>query len=335
MANLVYSGKVIIRVLFLLMLIVLFQVFSKSQEVNATHAAGSDMTYRCLGGNQYEVEVSFYRDCAGIDAPAVITVFYRSVSCGFNQNVTATQVPNSEVEISVPCSSSASTCNNGITTGIKKFIYRAVVNLPAACSDWVFSYSICCRNCSITTIDDPCGNSSNLYVEAKLNNLIAPCNSSPAFSNNPIAFVCVGQNFSFNQGVYDADGDSLSYSLIAPKTSATTSVQYLPPATINEPIASSTPFGLNAVTGDINFTPSQIQIGILAVLVQEFRNGQLIGSVIRDIQIYSTACFNTLPVASGINGSNSYSATICPGQQLCFDIFTDDADANQTITMTS
>lgn len=321
-----------IKTITILMLIILFQVFSKSQELYATHAAGTDLTYRCLGGNQYQVEVSFYRDCAGIPEPSVITIYYRSVSCGYNLNVTATPVANTGTEISYPCSTATTTCSGGINPGIQKFVYRAVVNLPANCSDWVFSYFLCCRNCSITTIDDPCGSSSNLYVEATLNNLTAPCNSSPVFSNNPIAFVCVGQNFNFNQGVFDADGDSLAYSLITPKTGANTTVQYLPPATQASPLASSTPFTINAITGDINFTSSQIQIGVLAVLVKEYRNGQLIGSVIRDMQVYSAACNNNLPVASGMNGTAVYSKVVCPGQQICFDIFTDDADAAQTVT---
>ncbi|MBL0104160.1 MAG: hypothetical protein IPP51_10690 [Bacteroidetes bacterium] len=34
----------------------------------ASHSMGSDLTYHCLGGNQYEITLSFYRDCAGIDA---------------------------------------------------------------------------------------------------------------------------------------------------------------------------------------------------------------------------------------------------------------------------
>ncbi|MBL0343471.1 MAG: SprB repeat-containing protein [Bacteroidetes bacterium] len=329
------SFNVIQRVLFLMALMLFVHSFSKSHQVSATHAAGSDLTYRNLSGNQYEIEVSFYRDCAGIDEPPVITVYYRSISCGYNLNVTAVVVPGSGNEISVPCSSSVSTCNNGITTGIKKFTYIAIVNLPSLCADWVFSYSICCRNCSITTVDNPCSSGSNLYVEAKLNNLLAPQNNSHSFSNNPIAFVCVGQNFNFNQGVFDPDGDSLAYSLIAPKTSATTEVLFLPPATTLNPLASSSPFILDPITGDLNFTPSQIQIGILAVLVKEFRNGQLIGSVIRDIQIYSTACFNNLPTVTGINGTNNYSLTVCPGQTICFDVFTNDADVSQNVTMTT
>src|SRR4029078_13726415 len=124
------------------------------------------------------------------------------------------------------------------------------------CTDWVFSYRLCCRNCTVTTIQTPCASNSELYVEAKLNNSIAACNNSPQFSHSPIAFVCLGQNFNYNQGVYDLDGDSLSYELITPKISATAEVTWLAPASQQAPLASSTPFTINQITGDINFTPS-------------------------------------------------------------------------------
>jgi hypothetical protein len=71
------------------LLFMIFMCFG-NQCVYGTHAAGSDLTYTCLGGNQYRLEATFYRDCNGIPEPAFITFYYRSASCGFNYNVTAT-----------------------------------------------------------------------------------------------------------------------------------------------------------------------------------------------------------------------------------------------------
>lgn len=303
----------------------------------ATHAAGSDIKYRCLGGLMYEIEVTFYRDCGGVAEPSTITVNCKSATGNHNLNITANKVAGSSngVEITVPCATSASSCNGGSSTGVRQWVYRATVTLPSARADWVFSYSVCCRNCSITTISNPCASNSTLYVEATLNNILAPCNSSPTFSNIPIAFVCIGQNFNYNHGVLDPDGDSLTYSLITPKTTATTNVSFIAPANVSNPVASSTPFSCNAVTGDLNFTPSQVQIGVMAILVKEFRNGVLIGSVIRDMQVYTTACVNTIPTASGINGTSNYSITACPNQQICFTVNSVDPDATQSVTLTT
>jgi hypothetical protein len=144
-----------------------------------------------------------------------------------------------------------------------------------------------------------------------------------------VAFVCLGQNFNYNQFAFDIDGDSVVTELITPKTSATGQVTFLPPYTSQAPLASSTPFILDPVTGDINFTPSQLQIGVLAIRANEYRNGILIGSTIRDIQVYTQSCFNALPTATGINGSASFAANACPGQPLCFNIQTADTDSLQ------
>lgn len=307
------------------------------QTAKATHAAGSDIRYRCLGGLQYEIEVTFYRDCGGVAEPSNITVNCRSVSGNHNINITLNKVSGSSNgnEITVPCATSTSSCNGGSSTGVRRWVYRATVTLPSARADWVFSYSVCCRNCTITTISNPCASNSLLYVEATLNNLNAPCNNSPTFSNIPIAFVCTGQNFNYNHGVLDPDGDSLTYQLIAPKISATANVSFIPPASVTTPLASSTPFSVNATTGDINFTPSAVQIGVMAILVREFRNGQQIGSVIRDMQVYTSTCSNNLPTASGINGSSNFNINACPGQQICFTVNSADVDASQIVSMTT
>lgn len=313
-----------------LIIFILVAVLANMQKVYASHAAGSDLTYRCLGGNTYLIEVTFYRDCGGVVEPISIPVKYKSISCGYDFTVSAGKIAVTGQEITTPCQSAVSTCNGGSTTGIRKFVYQATVNLPAACSDWVFSYEVCCRNCSITTIQNPCANSSRIYVEATLNNVSVPENSSPSFSNSPIVFSCVGQLFNYNPGVIDADGDSLVYELITPMISATATVVFNNPLTTTSPLASSTAFFLDPLNGQITFTPSQTQIGIMAIRVKEFRNNQLVGSVIRDMQVYTVICNNNLPSVSGINNSNTYSATAHPGQELCFDIFSSDNDSLQT-----
>ncbi|MBL0138199.1 MAG: hypothetical protein IPP86_06660 [Bacteroidetes bacterium] len=56
----------------------------------------------------------------------------------------------------------------------------------------------------------------------------------------------------------------------------------------------------------------------MAIIVREYRNGVLVGSVIRDMQIWTQACSNLLPTATGINGTNNFSIVACPGQPLSF-----------------
>ena len=215
-----------------------------NNKVFATHAAGSDLTYTWVSGNTYHVRVSFYRDCAGIAAPNTVTLNVKSTSCGQNFNVTLPRVSGTGQEITFPCNPTSTVCNGGTNPGIQLYQYEADVTLPTQCTDWIFSYSVCCRNCAINTITNQanCNNSSTgnaLYVEALLNNVNGNHNSSPQFTNIPVAFVCLNQTFTYNHGVVDPNGDSLSYTFIAPKRSATVDVGYIAPYSATNWLAST------------------------------------------------------------------------------------------------
>lgn len=297
----------------------------------ASHAMGADLTYECLGGNTYKVRLSFYRDCIGIPAPANIYVNIRSTSCNQNLGVTAYPIAGTGQEVTYLCPTATSTCNGGTFTGIQEWIYEGIVTLPMQCTDWTFSYSLCCRNAAITTITSP--GSNTFYIYATLDNASSICNSSPIFTNKPVPFTCLGQQFCFNHGAYDADGDSLVYSLVNPKQTATTNVAYIAPYNANNPLNSSPALQFNSATGDICFTPQQLQVTVMAVLVKEYRNGVLIGSVVRDIQVTVLNCTNDLPTLTGINGTNDFDMEVCANTPFCFDIFSNDINAGQQLSL--
>ena len=60
MAPLKNLGKVTFIVL-----LVITSVLSSKNSV-ASHMMGMDLTYVCLGGNNYEFTINLYRDCSGI-----------------------------------------------------------------------------------------------------------------------------------------------------------------------------------------------------------------------------------------------------------------------------
>ncbi len=295
-------------------------------KVQASHSMGADLTYKCLGGNSYEIELSFYRDCAGIEADSIANIFFQS-SCYPSSSIQISLIPGTGQEISPACPNNTTTCNGGTFTGIQEYIYRGIINLPGPCVDWQFSYNLCCRNNAITNIDLP--GSTNIYIYANLNNVITPCNNSPTFSNKPVPFACRGQQFCYNHGAYDIDGDSLVYSLITPFDSPGVPITYSSPWTATNPLTSSPGVTLNPQTGDICMTPTNLEITVMAVLVQEFRNGVLIGEVERDIQFTIIDCNNIIPTVSGINGTNSFSQTVCAGTQTCFNINSGDVNGTQ------
>jgi hypothetical protein len=76
---------------FALILMLFFLTASKKAE--ATHAAGADLSYRCLGGLVYEITATFYRDCGGTAEPGNMTIYYKSASCSFNRTAVANKIP--------------------------------------------------------------------------------------------------------------------------------------------------------------------------------------------------------------------------------------------------
>ena len=311
------------------------------QKAFATHLAGSDISYTCLGGNKYRIDLTFYRDCRSPSLhPLGVGIEFRSASCNRYFTDTLLLVNGSGQEISYPCPGLTTACDDpsSANPGIQEYKYSGVVSFPMQCSDWVISWMYCCRNCDITTmvVPQPCvpGSNPSMYISTSLDNLNYNCNSSPYFTNKPIVFVCIGQNFTYNHGAVDPDGDSLVYSLVNPLINATDSIPYVSGYSATNVITSSPALTLNPTTGDLVMTPTQQEVGVLSVLVEEYRNGILIGHVVRDMEIYVRPCNNLLPTASGMNGTNVRDTTICPGDSICFNVFSNDGDAGQIVTMT-
>jgi gliding motility-associated-like protein len=299
---------------------------------HATHSMGADISYECLGNNDYRLRLTFYRDCAGIDAPLGVQVLIHSTIC--NIDTFAFLLPDSGTgnDIVPVCPSVITTCHNGNFTGIEEWVYSRIFHFPANCTDWTISYELCCRNGAITTIQAPLN--QNIYIFAHLNNTISPCNSSPTFTNKPVPFVCQGQPFSFNHGAYDVDGDSLAYSVISPLSVGGSQVQYRPGYSAYAPLYSVPSMIFDPVTGDFTVTPQILEVTVMAIMVSEYRNGILIGQVERDMQLTVINCTNILPALTGINGTNNFTATICAGAPFCFDMFSSDPDTGQNVTVT-
>lgn len=271
--------KTLILLLFLIVL---------SCEVKANHSVAANITYTHIAGNTYQLTLSFYRDCTGQLAPFNVSIMAYSVSCGDTLNVILNQISGTGQEIPPDCVTQPTTCNGGILPGIQEWVYQGNITLTGQCSDWVFSYYLCCRNGSITNITNAI--SSGFYVYSTLNNIVAGGNNSPVFLNKPIPFICLGSYFCFNQGAVDIDGDSLVYSMITPFENQGIPVNYVGGYSSSQPINSNPAMTFNSQTGDVCFYATTLQICVMAILIKEYRNGILIGQVERDVQITILNC---------------------------------------------
>jgi len=115
-------------------------------------------------------------------------------------------------------------------------------------------------------------------------------NSSPQLMTPPIDNGCTNVIYYHNPGAYDPDGDSLSYSLISCRGY---NGEEIPGYTL--PLASNT-ISIDPVTGDLIWdTPTMAGEYNIAILIQEWRNGMMISSMVRDMQITIAPCNNQPP----------------------------------------
>lgn len=310
-------------------------------QMSATHLMGGDFTYTCVGPNQYIIQLTLYEDCMGsAQLPTTVDIEITSQNCNISiPQALPTALGPTVVTPLCPGEPDACTSPGG-SYGIYRYIYRtpSPISLPASCTDWTISWRNCCRNNAITTLNSP--GSNQFYIEAKLNNTTGQCNNSPNFLNDPTPFVCAGETVNYSHGVNELDGDSLVFSMVDCFDDVGNPVTYASGFSGIMPLASTTGVSINSATGAITFTPATQQVGVLCVLVEEYRNGIKIGEVVRDIQFTVLGCNNALPIVSGANGTadangttGDYDLTVCARSPLSFLATSYDDNAGDNITM--
>ena len=308
----------------------------------ASHMMGMDISYTCLGGNVYHITLSFYRDCAGINAPTSATINAESASTGLTATATLNTTING-VEVSPLCASqiSQSSCNGGPLPGVQQYVYEGDITLPGVAGDWIVYYEDCCRNAAITNI--AAASSYGIRIECHIDNTNGLCDNSPVFTTLPVPYICANQPFNYNHGAFDIDGDSLAYTLIDPMDwLGGAPIPYIAPFSPAYPLSTTTgSVVFDPTTGQMSFTPNATQITVVAVRVDEYRNGVWVGSTTRDIQLVILNCTNQVPqVGSPTNVSGGYATgstyfEVCPGQALSFQLQGTDPDVGQNLTVTT
>lgn len=313
----------------LLLLTIFFQV-------KATHLAGGEISYSYLSGLDYKIKLRLLRDCSGGISPTIETVKLSSVNASQSINLTVSLI--SSGIINTYCNSVVTTCTNlsSGAPGFEYFDYEATVTLPMAASDWIFSYNHCCRNGNINNLFNP--SSQGAYIYTTLNNLNSPGgfnNSAYFVLDNSVVFG-INQTYSFSQSAIDVDGDSLHYSLVSAMDGSSNAPAVIganyyaaagySPAT---PFASAGSIGINGSNGNITFSNSIISSNVVAIKVDEYRNGALIASTMKDMLfMFYNSGTNHLPSISGVNGGSNYytSLNVCPNSSLTFNIDGSDVD---------
>ncbi|MFN0200948.1 MAG: gliding motility-associated C-terminal domain-containing protein [Bacteroidia bacterium] len=296
--------------IFLFLLIIL-----GSLTLHAKHLVGGDITYRCLGGNQYEITLNVYRDCS------TGTVFDDDVALGIYDGGTLAKITNFVLSspniqkiqntVSDPCVDVSKLPN----LCYERAIYKRTTTLPSNQNGYYITWGRCCRNNSILNIIKPGDVGMALYAFIPANTFT--CNSSPSFKNSSPTFICLNDVFEFDQSATDADGDSLYYVLTPPFTAAspdtpvlqigprpnfpfpstpTPSLNLFDLVNWNTGFSTNNPIGGNPIltihpnTGQLKVRPQTLGQFVFSVSVYEFRNGTFLSEVKRDIQINVINC---------------------------------------------
>lgn len=335
----------------------LFLIGSFAYEANASHVSGGNITFECLGGNQYIIRLTLYRDCAGISMPTSITInssgstpsytsgtFSLTNTCGATptfsgSGATLSLVSTTEVSQLCPADLPLSNCNPGGTLpGMEEYVYEVTVTLPD-CDCWTMAYTLCCRNTAITNLSAP--GSDYGTIESTLCNGSGPsCNSGPSFTAQPIPYICNNVPICYDYGVVEPDGDCLSYAFASALNSGAPSV-YAPGYSAGAPIPGAT---LDPATGQLCFTPTTLGNFVVVIEVTETDcAGNVLGTYMQDIQFVVQNCVNQVPdpppAMSGVTGNSSVtgaaSIEMCEGDNFCADLVFTDMDAGDILTLTS
>lgn len=303
------------RILLSLVAIILFWLPSR-----ADHITGGEMSYRLArvdGSNYvYEVTLKLYRNCntgAQLDPSAIIAVFENN---SFAMITSVSSPLGSSTTLRLrdpgPCITNAPEICYEVGT------YMATITLPSSARGYTLAYQRCCR---ILGINNLLGSSSigATYTATIPGNFIVrngPENNSAVFTGIDTVIVCGGYPFTYDFGAFDPDaGDELRYRFCAaypggtpggatgPGTGPAPNPPSAPPypnVPYAFPFSGTNPLGpnveINPTTGLITGTAPQQGVYVVTVCVDEIRQGVVIATQRKDLQIKAGGCDIAKPV---------------------------------------
>ena len=291
---------------------------------DAKHLVGGSLTYDFLGttpggDHRYRIQMRIYRDArpptTNFDDFIEIGVYEDDLDLNRDQTIFIPYDSN-EKQVSIP--SGGSNCSFSPGFDFRQAIYEDTVVLPPSQFGYHLAHPRCCRNAPANLVP----NMGQWYYA-----FIPPTkrqNTSPDFNSVPAPYICVGDTVQLSYQTFEPDGDSLAYKLVDPYTGGGApplgDPKPGPPVSLPLPLSTvdysqgfslANPFGsggvakINSSTGVATFSAPKKGRYAIAVEIQEYRNGKLISSTRRDIQIIVTDCPPNAPPESKIPPGDS------------------------------
>jgi gliding motility-associated-like protein len=303
-----------------------------SIRANATHIIGGEIYYDYLGGNNYQISVVLYRDCATVNGAPYDNPLSLGIYSSNNVLVQTVLIPfPGSVVLPIVFTNPCVVPPTGFCN--EKAVYTIIVNLPPTPGGYNVSYQRCCRRPDVINIVNP--GDTGLTVTTHINgtNSNALVNSSARFTNYPPMILCNNETLIFDHSATDADGDQLLYELITPYSGATNvAPQPNPPppppyGLVNwgPGFSQANPFGPGATisidpnTGILTADPLMLGLFVVGVRVKEFRNGTLINKTDRDFIFKVINCNITLQATITPQAQMTTFVSFCEGATITFE----------------
>lgn len=314
--------------------------------------AGGELVYQWLRDSTYRVFFKYYDDCSGSTVPATQTLCIIN-TCDATQNTsTNMQLWGGAIDNGLPngsalvhaCPGLPTKCQSPSSTlaDYREWWYTADITLRSRCSAWKFAVTIGARATA-----NNIGN-GGFYIEAVINNQQFQGNSSPFFSVRPVPDICLGKPYSYNSAAIDSNGDSLVIEVVRAQTAVSCAaapgniafnVASPPYGLPGNPLQTGNTFSINGEHGRMTYTPTLAGPSAITTRVREYRDGVLIGHVMRDIQVHVlNGCSNTVPEikVNNITGGVTSGIYLYTCQEssfyFCFDVISSDPSAVLTVT---
>lgn len=283
---------------------------------NANHIFATEIEYQCLGNSTYQVKVSLYTECGTTTLPDTLILSANSFSCsqiGLQYTLSLDTAQSGDM-VTPLCANftNQAICNGGGLPSEQVLVYLDTLQLPAECPDWILGVSPNIRSSFFTNLVNPA--STNIYVEAMIDNSFGACYHSPAYRNVPMLYACAGQLYTKDMGGFDWQGDTIKYSLVAPKENATNTINFQAGLSATQPLSlfPNTTFDLDENTGQLTFTPrgGQSQVAAFVIKADKYHQGKIVASVIRELDIQSSTFCNNASLGIGevkmLGGGSTY-----------------------------
>ena len=278
------------------LLFVIVLLFCLAFTAKATHQRAAEITYTWIGGNAYEFTLTCYTytpSPAGLQRDSLLVQW----GDGLEEYIPRVVLQDLGDDYTLN-------------------VYKQIHNF-ASSGTFTISMEDANRNYGVVNVPNSVMVPMHIETELVINPFLG-YNNSVQLLNAPVDKGCVGKLYLHNPSAYDPDGDSLSYRLVTCKGQDGIEI-----AGYTLPQASQS-FDIDPVTGELRWDAPVLQGEYnVAIMVEEWRHGVKIGSVVRDMQILISVCNNDLPE---IQCDDQY--CLVAGEQLDFVISASDPNGN-------